>query len=329
MSGSLARSEGMYPGLIKDIREARCLGEVIEMVPEIGQRVESVPCLMETHGMVKELPNKKVIRNIDTGVPYSIVTDQYGIADHADFFDGLCTEMLNAGATLDTAGTMADGGRVWIRMNMPEGTILQDGGQDTVIPSMMLLSDHTSVNANLGLCNVKRPACNNELGLLIGGAQFKFSFKHMRWINERVSLAGAMMKESVLGINQTLDLFQVMATKRISHGIFSDFARTLLDEHRGVSERLDENGVKTIHTKRANEIDELISYFESGNQGAGETCWGAYQSITGWLDHKHQRLEEGKATRKKLESMWSSNLMGDGSRLKARALKRLENFVTR
>jgi phage/plasmid-like protein (TIGR03299 family) len=328
MSGSMARNEGMYPGLIRDISEAKSLGDVIDIVPEIGQRVESVPCLMEVDGVVQELPKRKIIRNAETGVPYSIVTDQYGMSNHQDFFQ-ICGEMLKHGATLDTAGTLADGGRTWIRMNMPEGTVLQENGQDVVVPSMMMLSDHTSENANLFLSSLRRPACNNELTAMIQGAKTKFSFRHRRWINERVSLAGSLMAESAIGINSTLELFQVMANKRLSSGIFTDFAMALLNEHRGVSEQVDEYGVKTIHAKRANEIDELISYFESGNQGAGDTCWGAYQSVTGWLDHKHEQLEEGKATRKKLESMWSSNLMGDGARLKARAFKKLENFVTR
>ena len=76
--------------------------------------------------------------------------------------------------------------------------------------------------------------------------------------------------------------------------------------------------------RRQKDLDELTEYFVGGNQGAGPTAWGAYQSVTGWLDHQAERLEEGKVTRAKLERIWRSNNTGRNAALKDLAFRHLE-----
>tara|TARA_R100000655_G_scaffold3892_5_gene12986 strand:- start:2989 stop:3981 length:993 start_codon:yes stop_codon:yes gene_type:complete len=324
----ISRSTGTYPGIINDVGEALSVDDVIEMVPEIGYEVEKTDCFMEVDGHFRKIKNRSIIRNVETSAPYGIATSAYGLQQYKSVFS-ICDSLASFGATFDQCGILAGGGSAWISMSMPEETIMQEEGVDVLVPKLLVFGDHTTASANKLLSFIGRIACNNQLPGLANQSKGAISIHHRRFIEERFSMAKCLVEESSKNVSATLEIYRSMAHCKMDRKSFRTFSENLLDDHRGKSVRESKHGQEVTHGKRAADIEELDRYFGLGNQGAGETIWGAYQSVTAWLDHKAERMDQSKATVKKLESMWKSNTMGDGNRLKNRAFKRLRNIVSR
>ena len=332
---TIATPEGAYPGMIQDISEAKNLDEVIEMVPALGQEVVAAPASFVWDDELTDVPNHQVLVNKETGRPYAISSKKYGIIQHRDAL-AICEGMTDY--SFNQAGVLSDGGTVWVSMRTDSQVVKQyDGQDDEIVPGILALSDHTLTSADLVLNSCTRLFCNNQIPSVKRNHEARFSISHRSQIVERMKKAAEIARTSLFSSAETLKVFQQLADTDFSLDRFRTFAEQLLTTHRGESLRPRHEGA-TGHresamkgnpgfissARRQKDLDELTEYFVGGNQGAGPTAWGAYQSVTGWLDHQAERLEEGKVTRAKLERIWRSNNTGRNAALKDLAFRHLE-----
>ena len=320
---------GNYPGMIRDISACSSLDEVIEMVPAIGESVSMVPVYImgdENPQMGDYCPSRveqsQAVRNDTTGSVYSIVSNAYGIMQHRDAL-AICETFKEKGAQYDSAGVMASGGTTWVSLSVPSVELRQaDGSLDELRPKLLVLSDHTTAYADKVISHMTRLFCNNQLPM-IAGAKGTVSIRHRANVQQRFEACRELFGGMDSSIGDTLDAFRRLASLPMGTQAFTHWAERTLSAHRGDAQYLDHEGELRTHARRQRDIDDLTEYFEGGNQGAGATAWGAFQSLTGWLDHKAERLEEAKRTRARMERNWSSNTIGDGAKLKERALSHL------
>lgn len=318
----IARDTGSYPGMIHDISECNTLGEVFEAQPVLNQGVERVPLYTVDGDVIEKLPSSHVMRNSETGVPYSVVSESYGIMQHSSALE-LCEDFRSQGARYSQAGIMAAGGTVWVSMTLDNVSIEQHGGEvDEMLPSLLVLSDHTTAHAQTVTKSLRRISCNNQLPYIKNDSG-RISFRHRANVDERFTICRDLFSTLGADISQTLDGFYRLARLPMSDKQFSRWSDGILTMHRGASVLQIGEGEYENHPRRQTDIDELSEFFATGNQGAGETLWGGFQSLTAWLDHKAERMEESKQTRKRIESLWKSNTLGTGARLKDRALRTL------
>lgn len=112
------------------------------------------------------------------------------------------------------------------------------------------------------------------------------------------------------------EVFKSLVNKRMSTPEFLEFTTEFLGGE------LTADTSDTKKTRRANIVEELTKYFVGGNQGAGPTAWGAYNSVTRWIEAKREGIDDTK----KAATKFTSNLEGDGQDKIAKALKMLHNL---
>jgi hypothetical protein len=138
--------------------------------------------------------------------------------------------------------------------------------------------------------------------------------RHTSKVAERVEQATTDILTMLVGdVEAERLVFESLAQKRMGRVEFEEFATELLGGE------LEEEASESKKTRRQNAIDELTEYFEGGNQGAGATAWGAYNSVTRWIEAKREGIEDARKAARKFDS----NIQGAGQEKVARALKLL------
>ena len=128
--------------------------------------------------------------------------------------------------------------------------------------------------------------------------------------------AQEILSELIGDIEAETAIFTDLARRRMTREAFETFSHEWLG-----GDLADDASLRTKN-RRDREREELLAYWEGGNQGAGETLWGAYQSATRFLEAQRERLEDATRAAKKFES----NLEGDGQRKVSRALNLLRRW---
>jgi hypothetical protein len=138
--------------------------------------------------------------------------------------------------------------------------------------------------------------------------------RHTSKVAERVEQATTDILTMLVGdVEAERLVFESLAQKRMGRVEFEEFATELLGGE------LEQEASESKKTRRQNAIDELTEYFEGGNQGAGATAWGAYNSVTRWIEAKREGIEDARKAARKFDS----NIQGAGQEKVARALKLL------
>ena len=245
----------------------------------------------------------------DTGETLGVVGKDYGVVNFGDAFAAIDI-LAQRGDALIRNVELIDAGRK-CRVTALLGTTVmpsQGGAPNTLAHFVIFEAGHdgrTSVTANLFSLRLE---CFN------GMTSRKHIEAHRVAHSSRASKRMEQVTEAILtdligDVATEMALFQAMARKRMTRKQFSSFVDDLLGP-------LDEEAAQATKTRRENTVKELEGYFNGGNEGAGQTAWGAYNSVTRWLKAQEERYEDAAKMAKKFHS----NLQGDGNRKAARAL---------
>lgn len=303
---------------IRDISEARALKDVDEILR--GSLLDAVnPIKLYTeHGPV---PNWRGIANAETNQIYNIATEKYTPLQNSEAFKWMEDLVIAGDAIWAQGATIGGGGTAWLSI-MSSDMVLkqQDGSSDHLEQLLWSLNDHTGKSSHRLGELAHRLYCNNQIPTISKALENQASFRHTATIKDRISLATGLLKKANLDWKETAPMFQHLANKHITDVEFRELSSTILDEEYGPAINPETNA-NTKH--RENSIEELETYFGTGNQGAGATAWGALQSVTGWIDHKLAMYDKSKLTASKIESHFRSSQIGKTASLKRRALNQL------
>jgi phage/plasmid-like protein (TIGR03299 family) len=314
-----------------DIGSFNSLDEAAAAVPGFTDRVAKVPVMAVLSGaqanainpendpdepFAQEWKGKFATMNERTGALYGFVTDSYEVCQWDSAFAVPRILEERGEATFDAAGVLRGGAKTWMTMKLGEMTVQQiDGSEDVSEQFLFFSNSHTGHHSvSCGLTS-HRIACNNALPFVNRTMRSKMTMRHSASLEQRLAEAQAIILNAPALFAEAQDEFQRMARTRMSRQEMRDFTEDLLDDIKG----------KTDDTRgqRAALVDELLGAYDEGNQGAGETTWGAYQTVTGWLDHKLDQMEESRRTANKIQTHWESVNTGSIFHTKKRALKTL------
>jgi phage/plasmid-like protein (TIGR03299 family) len=160
-------------------------------------RVLSVPIYTEgavaTARLVQgSVPNpiEGFVANVreDTGEVLGVVTDKYRIAQNEDAFkfaDDLLGVAGSGDARYETAGSLWNGRRVFMLMNLSEEVVLGDSYEKY----LCLSNTHDGSGALKVFMTNVRVVCNNTLNMALGRAGRGVSIRHMSSMDQRKSEA--------------------------------------------------------------------------------------------------------------------------------------------
>lgn len=221
----------------------------------------------------RELDSHFAIHRMDTGAVLGVVGGRYTPVQNAELF-GIPDVLVSEGVCgYHTAGSLRDGRIVWALARMGEYVVIRrDGSPDAVERYLLWTTRHDGLAPVIGGFTDVRVVCNNTLDAAMGrGLSNRFKIRHTASASERIAEAHRFFDRLMVNAAKQSEEFQQLAKARMDSEGMRAFAGQWLEEVAG----------ETIKARqRAQEIEELVTLFESGQGNSGESLWDAYNSVT-------------------------------------------------
>lgn len=251
----------------------------------------------------QKVENKNVIYRDDNKIPLGVVSDRYKVHQPADVLDFFNTLVQSAGFTLEVAGAIKGGKRIWALANVnKESVVLND---DAVKGYLLLSTSFDGSAATIGQFTSIRVVCNNTLSaadtetapsrvMLTHGTNFDASM-----MRDRLGII-------VGGFDGMMDKYRSFARQGVSSQYARNFTSTLFPAI------LDP---QTETYKESRGFKRILELFDGAGIGAQDqgvygTRWGLLNAVTQYIDH-----ERGHNVDTRMNNAW----FGNGNRLKTEA----------
>lgn len=323
------------------------LGNVLDHPPTIIEGLESsglnwpggvqlLPMFLDGGAMV---PGRKaVVRMMDQKV-LGTVGDGFRTVQNADAFNWFQPFLDSGLATLEAAGSLKGGARIWVLAKLKgDDSVIVPQSDDRVAKYLLLAHGHDgSLAVRLGLTPT-RVVCQNTLSAAVGEGG-TISIRHTRNVAQAMKAAQEIITRANAQFDKAAEVFRALARINVTEKqireyvdvVFppqktakpaptdttpapevitdgaADFASLLARPHisRGTSAEYDKAPVVTEVTDaaRARFQDEFIRLFHQGKgndmAGVKGTAWAAYNAVTDYISH-----ERGNSDDNRLNGQW-------------------------
>ena len=267
----------------------------------LNWRVEKQPIFTPGRGTddLKEIPGFSAVVRRDKKRVLGIVGKNWQPLQNRDAFKFFNPFIEAKVAEYHTAGSLKDGQYVWVLAKLKSDPMQVVRGDD--VEKYLLLSNSHDGKAAV---NVRftpvRVVCWNTLGMAESDDASPFlRIRHAGNIRQTMARVQEVVDVTNRTFESTLEQYRFLASRQVGN------------IHRYV---LDVLQVPDDAEKPPRALNNIVELFEGGrgqdNPKVRGTLWGAYNSITEWVDHHRGR----DGTR--LHTAW----YGEGRRIKQRAL---------
>lgn len=235
-----------------------------------------------------------------------VVGPQYQPLQNRDAFNWFQPFLDAKEATLETAGSLRQGKRVFILAKLARDPMLI-APNDPVEKYILLSNSHDGTMAvRVGFTPI-RVVCNNTLSMAINsGASSLLRVRHTGQTVENLELVREIMNTANAQFEATAAQYRDLARRQISVRDLETYVKRVFD--------IQDLGPESNAGKRI--LRAVIPLFEKGRgndmPGVRGTYWAAYNAITEYTGH-----ERGRDDDKRLDSVW----FGNGSTTNRRALE--------
>lgn len=258
-------------------------------------------------------PNRKVLHRSDTGAPLAVVSDGYHAVQPSEIM-GFFGKLADIGGfTLETAGALSDGRRIWALAKVGEEREIAGLPRDSVKPYLLLGTSYDGTMATIAKFTPIRVVCNNTITLALDrDAKAGVRVLH----RERFDADKVRTELGIVQDSYERFMFDArrLAGEAMSETACDAFVQELMQPY--------QQGAKPVNESRAyKRIIELFRGAAIGSDipGVAGTRWQALNAVTQLVDH-----ERGRSANTRLESAW----FGTGATIKNRALELLTADLT-
>lgn len=263
----------------------------------------------------QEWKDKHVLYRSDTGMPLSVVSDDYQIVQPAHVMGFFGTLAEQGGFQIETVGAIREGRRIWALARVGENAKIMD---DAVAPYLLLATSYDASMATVAKFTTVRCVCNNTLqaALKNNAGKKQVSIPHS-------ALFKPEQVRAELGIAlNSWEEFKLkagaMAKTKITDKVMDDYLQELLEPF--IPYGTTYNPEKVRASKGYQRITQL---FHGGQLGTGQeaingTVWGLVQAVGQYVDHEKGRLQDNR-----LDAAW----FGPGAKIKDAAWELAEKVA--
>lgn len=276
--------------------------------------VTTVPALYQWNGELREHTDQRHTVRTDTGAPLGVVGRRYQPIQNREGFEFLQELVGRYDVVWESAGVIRGGRRVFISIRLPQTvTIDADGINDTVVPYVAVMNDHTGNGTFQCVVTPWRPVCANT-------ERFAVRDAHTRWAVRHTAGATDQIKEARRTLGLSVQYFEHFATEETA------LARTdiaVADFHKVITDLwpLDDDASDRTKTNHATRLRALDDVFRTETERVGRTAYAAERAITGYLDHVTPRRPPKTMTEEIFRA--TAALEGADDDIKTKAHKRL------
>lgn len=242
---------------------------------------------------------------------------------------------LDAGeATIETAGSLFGGSRIWVlaKLNRDPMTIVPG---DDVLKYLLLATAHDGSLATRAGFTPTRVVCQNTLSLAIESNESKLlRIRHTKNQGDVLKAVRDIMNTANASFEASAEQYRYLASRRVNVGDIEKyvdvvFTRTNLTakSKRAQSPALATDGATLIESivgevandakakRESKTLETVRELFENGTgnsmRGVRGTWWGLYNAVTEFTTHKRGNSDETRLAAQ----------FNDGARINARALQ--------
>lgn len=273
-------------------------------------------------GTTLDVPDHRAVWREDTGTILGVVGDGFHPLQNEDafaWFEPLVSERL---VTLETAGCLREGRRVWVMARVAgDPVVVVPGADDMVDQYVLLCHGHDgSLAVRLG-SNPVRVVCANTLRGALEHGDGLTVIRHTAGMGAAMTAARSVLTRQIELFRGSAEGWRFLASRTCTDADFTTYALRVVALARGESdERARE--VMPDAADGGRMLKALRPLFEGGvgNDRAGVrgTWWCALNAVTEWLTH-HRGSSMG-SERDRAERRFADLHLGAGRRLGQRAL---------
>lgn len=228
---------------------------------KLDWQVELIQLSVPNHvtGAWEKVNAWSVVRSTDGKVLAAAVGRQFRPIQNAKAFDTLLSPFVDNGlVTLDTAGSLRDGGRVWMsaKVNRDPIVIVPKAG-DVVELYLMACNGHDGSLALHGGFSGTRPVCDNTVSAATDGAAKSgmVKIRHTAGAENALKAAAETIARAGKNFEAAADVFKGLAGKYVTEKQI----RTFIDKVFPPAKNVDVDAASTIAAKMAEFTDEPTS----------------------------------------------------------------------
>ena len=237
-------------------------------------------------------------RNTD-GHVLGIVTDAYKIVQNADAF-AFTDNLIGGDVRYETAGSLAEGKRVWLLARLPETEIVGDKTEQYLVFTNTF-DGSGSVRVS---CTPVRVVCQNTLNLALSTARRSWSIRHTVSIDKRLQEAHDALQLSNRYIHALQSKAESMATHHLSDSELDKLVAKLFP--------IAEDATQVVKN-HANDRRELFKIaLESDDlQNFRNTQWQFVNAAADMADHAQPLRMTASGRENRLSSIFSGHPLLD------------------
>jgi len=275
--------------------------------------IQTLPVHYQFQGRDRIMPDRFVLARDDTGEALSIVSADYQVVQPREVLEFYRDLVADRGYTLETAGALDGGRKVWALANTGMVKDVADNPADKLGAYVLLATSCDKSLATTATFTSIRVVCQNTLC---------FAFKDMKGQQRRNMKVDHTKKFDADSIKQQLGLidnawesFMEQIKPLADYKLKKETAKKFFENLFLTDKEMEEG--KLPANARHNEINQIESLFLSapGQNGvtSHETLWGAVNAVTYYVDH----VRSTKSI-ERMDSAW----FGAGASLKEKAWDR-------
>lgn len=232
------------------------------------------------NAVVTSFPGQRLVQRDDTHVTLGVVGGRYQDVDNRQVF-GLGRHILDQGGVLVSGGPLDHGRRAFMKFDLPSAKISLDGkneGKDLLSFGVTLRANHDGKGNVAAHLEAKRLICTNGMTVSLTGLPRVFRIRHTASAEQRLAEAVTIL--------QGAQRYAKEFTATAQHMLDTPFT---LAQFRRYIERIwpepnpEEKRAHTLWENRRADLLGLFRFAETNALGRN-TAWGAFNSVTEYLD---------------------------------------------
>lgn len=296
-------------------------------------RVEKHATFYKTpDGVTRTIPNREVLVRSDTGAALEVVSENryfVGNRQPIDIIEAFRDELAAESLEMSHVTVLDGGRRLAACAYLPREMDIMVGKGDRVKNYVTLSTGWDGKNGTAATEGTERVVCANTLARAIMEARDSGHIRTIRAstrIVEATTLVG-LLRDCRARIDTQSETFNRLANTQLSADQVSRYFADVLEIDIARLGAKTADGKKAISTKAENMLRELAGAYNSapGSAMATGTAWGALNAVTYYATHvKTIRDMTGSGAD---AARVASNMNGDASKLKLRALQLAANTL--
>jgi phage/plasmid-like protein (TIGR03299 family) len=292
-SGFFSR-QGAWHGLGKVLQHPPTIEEGIKEAG-LDWFVECLPVFMQGEAGYQEIPSHKaVIRSTDKQC-LGIVKDRYRPLQNVDAFRFFQPFLQDHFCELEAAGSLRNGQIIWVLARMLNGT--QDVAPNDAVESYLCLAHgHGGILPVSIYFTEIRVVCMNTLRMSLSNGNI-VRIKHTKHLKESLNLVQQSVDCYRQEFSLSIESYRQMLRHKLPIKGLEAYVRHVFQ-------------VPTTVPEMPRSFEAIEAQYEAGQGASPGTLWGAFNAVTGYLDHDY-----GRST----ETATYSNLFGSNADIRDRA----------